>query len=337
MPETPIITVILCTRNREGVISNALASLVRQDFREAWELIVVDNGSTDQTVNVVKDFSKILPIKVVHEPEAGKSRALNRGLDAARGDLIAFTDDDVILAPCWLSALVSASRSHPDATVFCGPILPAFPSNTPHWMPLSIVGHLAFARFTPHKYDGFLQYPNLPFGPNTAVRTKEATGTRFRLDLGPSSDGPFMCEDSDFVIRLYESGKRVFYVAAANVCHLVRPEMITRDYQFERAFHFGRSAVKMNRRLYCFSLGTYNVPYPERDAFEFGVKLNAMYGQLYQFIEGGDALLARIVLAAICGMAWDGRQSYLGRTTKDWLLNHPKYVPPIPARKRVWP
>src|SRR5688500_3500637 len=95
------VTVIICTRNRADQLRRTLESAAAVDTPEhvSWELLVVDNGSTDHTPEVVESFSGRLPIRRVSEPEAGLSNARNRGVAEAKGDYICWTDDDVLIDP----------------------------------------------------------------------------------------------------------------------------------------------------------------------------------------------------------------------------------------------
>src|SRR5690348_3691591 len=109
----PIITVIISTRNRSGMLASTLTSLSEQDSHLPWELLVVDNGSTDETSDVLADFSRrvpTLPMRVLQENTPGKSRALNCAVRCARSSLIAFTDDDVLVASDWIRSFVRGAQ-----------------------------------------------------------------------------------------------------------------------------------------------------------------------------------------------------------------------------------
>ena len=95
------ISLILCTRDRAGALKGALDAVAALDFAGTWEVVLVDNGSSDTTKAVIEDFAKkvAFPVRYVHQPIKGLSNARNAGLAAARGAIIAFTDDD-----CYVSA-----------------------------------------------------------------------------------------------------------------------------------------------------------------------------------------------------------------------------------------
>jgi len=124
-----------------------LEGLTRAITPLPWELLVVDNGSSSETAGVLTRFEGILPIKALTEPKPGKSRAINRALEVAEGSLILFTDDDVTVSVGWMTQLHRASQKYPMAKVFCGPIVPRFPENTPDWIRDHPFAAPAFARF----------------------------------------------------------------------------------------------------------------------------------------------------------------------------------------------
>ena len=113
-----MISVIICTFNRCEMLALTLESFTRietgSDF--TWELIVVDNNSTDATKGVVSEFNTRLPIRYVFESKQGLSRARNCGIAQAQGDIIVFTDDDIIVTNDWLNEITNALKafSHVD-------------------------------------------------------------------------------------------------------------------------------------------------------------------------------------------------------------------------------
>src|SRR5271154_1837494 len=103
------VTVILCTYNRCRVLAKALDSLALSELPDSadWEVLVVDNNSTDQTKAVVQEYGRLHPgrFRYHFEPHPGKSYALNTGIREARGEIFAFIDDDVTVEPTWLENL----------------------------------------------------------------------------------------------------------------------------------------------------------------------------------------------------------------------------------------
>ena len=133
------ITVILCTYNRCQSLPSALDSVTATLLPDSieWEVLVVDNNSTDETRQVVEDFSRRWPdrFRYLFEPRPGKSNALNAGIREAAGDILAFMDDDVFVDPMWLQNLTA--NLHNGAWAGSGGrILPQWNCPPPRWLPL---------------------------------------------------------------------------------------------------------------------------------------------------------------------------------------------------------
>lgn len=104
------VSLIICTRDRCCQLAPCLEAVRRISFERPWELIIVDNGSTDDTAAVVQEFIDSPSIQAVYlfEPKPGKSTGLNTALRVAQGQILAFTDDDCYPAPDFLSRVWSA-------------------------------------------------------------------------------------------------------------------------------------------------------------------------------------------------------------------------------------
>lgn len=120
----PDLTIAICTRNRAARLTRLLRSiqsLTAEPHNKVAEVLVVDNGSTDETRAAVAAFAAV---RYVHEARPGLNFARNAALREARGELIAFLDDDVLVEGGWLKGLEAAWRSRPDAGGFTGLVLP---------------------------------------------------------------------------------------------------------------------------------------------------------------------------------------------------------------------
>lgn len=314
----PEITVIIPTRNRAEVLKETLNSFVSQDTNANWELLLVDNGCIDDTRQVAASFTSRLPLKTLFEVIPGKSRALNRALGVASGRLIAFTDDDVRVSPSWLSELLRAADVYLDGVVFCGPIIPVFPPATPLWLREHGFANAAFANFAPAAAEGILLPPTTPYGPNFAVRADHCLEMQFRLDLGPSINGSFMCEDTEFIERFRQFGVPFIYLPSAAVYHQIRCELISFASLYERAFYLGRSRLIAGMQL--LDLKTFEFsPIPEIFQFERSVISNLYLGQLCQSENFKDSEQSQIVRKSIEGIGWHIDPSFLGKSARDWL------------------
>jgi glycosyltransferase involved in cell wall biosynthesis len=117
-PEPALISVVIPVRNAAGTLPEQLAALAAQTYAGAWEIVLADNGSTDDTVEVARSFDHpVAPLRVVDAcARAGSSYARNHGAENARGDFIAFCDADDVVAPGWLDALARAARDYDAVT-----------------------------------------------------------------------------------------------------------------------------------------------------------------------------------------------------------------------------
>jgi glycosyltransferase involved in cell wall biosynthesis len=236
-------SVILATRNRADLLTQTLAHLARQVSGSAtWELIVVDNRSTDATPAVAAEAATRLPLVLLQEPTPGKNRALNRALAVARGELLIFTDDDIIADPAWISSLVAAARRWPEAAIFGGRILLAFPPGTPDWLKQPLHGAMNFARYDPREPEGPTEH--LPNGPNFAVRACALEGLRYREDIGPQAGAYAMGSETELIARLRGRGASMVYVPSATVQHVVQERQLTDRYLLGRSYRLGRGQVR---------------------------------------------------------------------------------------------
>src|SRR5690349_4215825 len=115
--EKPELAAVICTRNRASLLRRTLASLVSQTLaRSAFEVVVVDDGSSDETRAVIADFAAVLRLRAVSQRHAGLASAKNHGLFVARAPIVFFMDDDDLAHPELLARHVQAHRQHPAPT-----------------------------------------------------------------------------------------------------------------------------------------------------------------------------------------------------------------------------
>jgi glycosyltransferase involved in cell wall biosynthesis len=128
------ISVIICTYNRDELIQDCLRSLVNQTLdSKLYEVIVIDNNSSDNTEKVTKQFIKNLPnFRYVKEIKQGLSHARNRGYHESRGEYIAYTDDDARADKKWLEQAYNIIQEK-KAEIFGGSIRPYYCSPRPKW------------------------------------------------------------------------------------------------------------------------------------------------------------------------------------------------------------
>ena len=131
-----LVTVAICTWNRARLLEQTLEGLrgLQVPAGTDWELLVVDNNSTDDTADVLRHFEGRLPLTAIPETRQGHSHARNAAVVRARGELLLWTDDDVIVDPGWIAAYVSAAAAWPEAAFFGGTVEPWFATAPPDWL-----------------------------------------------------------------------------------------------------------------------------------------------------------------------------------------------------------
>lgn len=241
------ITVVLCTYNRCQSLAKALESVAGSALPDSirWEVLVVDNNSRDKTREVVEDFSRRHPgrFRYLFEPHPGKSYALNSGILAAAGDVLAFIDDDVIVDPHWLQKL-SMPLNDGEWAGSGGRILPQQAVSPPRWLPIGEAYATApLVMFDLGPDAGQLTVP--PFGTNMAFQKRlfDKYGG-FRTDLGPQPGSEIRSEDTEFGSRLLAAGERLRYEPSAIVYHVVPEHRLQKRYFLTWWFDKARGDIR---------------------------------------------------------------------------------------------
>jgi glycosyltransferase involved in cell wall biosynthesis len=251
------LTVALCTWNRARLLDRTLARMRELDVPSglAWELLVVNNNCTDDTDAVITRHADALPLRRLFEPRQGLSNARNCALDHARGDLLIWTDDDVLVEPGWLAAYVRAAADYPEAGYFGGPVEPWFESEPPP----EILRHLpvlrgAFAlvdygpvtrRFVPGE---------APFGANMAYRAELVRSFRFDPNLGRSGTNLIGDEETALFEKLAGEGRFGVWVGAARVRHWVPKERATWAFVWRYYHGLGQTVTRRQGLPACATL-----------------------------------------------------------------------------------
>jgi glucosyl-dolichyl phosphate glucuronosyltransferase len=240
------ITVVICTYNRGRSLATALESVATQTLPQpvGWEILVVDNNSSDETRQVVEDFQLRYPgrIRYLFEQRQGLSHARNAGIRDARGDILAFIDDDETADAEWLQNLTSNLLSGEWAGAG-GRVLAQWNGSRPRWASSNSSFALGpLAAFDPRLEAGQMTVP--PVGANMAFR-KEAFDKygNFRTELGRSGNSLLSNEDIEFGRRLLAAGEQLRYEPSAVTHHPVEEIRARRDYFLAWWFNKGRSDV----------------------------------------------------------------------------------------------
>lgn len=226
---------IIATHNRAPLLRSAVESVMRAARPPALALqcLVIDNASTDDTAEVVRELGRRYgsAVKYVFEPQGGKSQALNTGIAVTTGDLVGMVDDDEEMDPEWLNEVAQAFR---DATVdFAGgPYVPRWAANPPDWVPQQYRGVVGWAEGGHAPAEFGVAFPGILKGGNAVIRRSVlARVGGYATHLGPTPEYRLMsCEDEDMYFRLLAAGARGLYLPRMIVYHHVGAERLTRSY-----------------------------------------------------------------------------------------------------------
>lgn len=246
-------TILICTYNRATFLRDTLDSIARLESppRISWDVLVVDNNSSDETRKVVESHIASYPValRYVFEPTQGKSNALNTGIRATSARTIVFTDDDTRVRPEWLDAAVRPLLERVDIDYTGGPVRPLWGAPRPAWLDErgNLGGTIAVKD---HGSEPFIfeERRRTPLGVNMAVRRSliERVGG-FRPDLGRIGESLLGQEQAEFFYRSRAIGARGLYVPAMVVDHIVPASRLTRRY-FRRWWYWkGVSHARLHR------------------------------------------------------------------------------------------
>ncbi len=237
--EAPDISVLVCTFNRCSDLRAALESALTQETGGAFtfEVVVVDNNSTDDTRRVVEDLAQgHAPLRYVLEPEQGVCHARTRGLSEIRGSIYTVTDDDLVLPQGWLRTVWEVFQSHPEVSVVGGKVLPLWRRDPPAWLTPEHWSPLALLDSGDTEFIAGPERPVCLLAGAYRIADVRAVGG-YRPGLGASGARIGGVDDADLFSRLWESGYRGLYTPRLAVHHKVEAERVTKAYH--RRWHTG--------------------------------------------------------------------------------------------------
>ncbi|WP_229211354.1 MULTISPECIES: glycosyltransferase [unclassified Duganella] len=248
-----MLTVLMATCNGAQTLPKVLDGYCRlQTPRQAWQLIIVENGSSDGTGALIAQYQNRLPLHLISTPDKGKNAALNLAVEWAlrHSDddaLFIFSDDDATPAPDWLLQWERCVAAHADYAVFGGAIEADWAVPPPEWLPrLTPVG-LTFGLTAADLAEGPV-FPGLVWGANMAVRREVFdAGYRYDTSIGPNGGAYAMGSETELTRRLALAGYPAWFCRHAKVAHHIRKHQLTRAYVLDKAWRFGRGKYRQDR------------------------------------------------------------------------------------------
>lgn len=250
MNELPL-SVVICTYNRADLIGLALADLTRQTLNtREFEIIVIDNNSRDTTPEVVRPFTEQYPhIRYFFEGKPGRSIARNRGWQEARGEFVAYLDDDIRVDPQWATAMLRALQQTPRPLAVGGLVEPWYAETPPAWFVRD------FELRSWGDQPGYIPAQRAPFGfaggnMGIAKKVLQQYGG-FQEELGGGGEHmPRMGEETDLFFRIYkdhqaEADRIFWFEPAARIQHWTPARNWQIPYRLQRSHASGAARAWM--------------------------------------------------------------------------------------------
>ena len=237
------ISAIVCTFNRARFLDQAVESLADQSLdRRDYEILVVDNGSKDETRRLVEEKIAAIPnLRYLHEPRMGLSIARNLGVANATGDLIAFLDDDAIACPDWLNTILECfSVLHPSPGLVCGPVAPIWSAPRPSWLKDEFLGNWSVLDWSPTRRQ--LKEDEWVAGANFALPKDVLLSCGgFDESLGRRGRTLLSGEDTKLTEQIRSAGHQILFDPAMAVEHHIHANRLSKSWLYRRAFWGGVS------------------------------------------------------------------------------------------------
>lgn len=241
-------SVVIPTYNRAGDLRETLASLAEIRHPGSWEVLVVDNNSNDATPQVVAEAAVTFPtaLRYMFEPQVGRSAALNAGIKAAAGEIIANTDDDVRFDPDWLQQAEQALVSE-QCDFVGGKVLPIWPETRPGWLSEKGGRHWAVIALLDYGLEAVeFGQRYAPLGVNLAFR-REAFDRAGLWDpgLGRKAGTLLGQEVREWMLRARDAGLRGMYAPKMVVHHVIPANRLRRRYFRKWSYWHGVSRAML--------------------------------------------------------------------------------------------
>ena len=250
-----MISFIICTYNREKYIYECLSRLARNTVKDGWEIVLVNNNSTDNTAAECERFVKdYMPknYRYFVETQQGLSFARNRGIAEAHGDWFVFLDDDTMVEPDYIANLQKNLKEHSEAKAFGGSIEPFFEGEAPAWLsPWTMIYVSAIDlgnAVVPFKNK---QYP---IGANMGISRAaiERVGV-FNTALGRVGNNLMGGEEKDIFNRIRQAGIEILYFPDIKVRHCIPPKRTTKEFIAKLGSGVGQSEKLRTQRIGTFA------------------------------------------------------------------------------------
>ncbi|NRF89435.1 glycosyltransferase family 2 protein [Paenibacillus frigoriresistens] len=245
----PRVSIVICTYNRADLLQITLNALPALKAIDKAEILIVDNNSADHTREISQSFIQRqaggTDVHYLFEQTQGLSAARNRGIQEAKGDIVAFLDDDAVPCMEWIRTIIDTLDSRQDVYALGGVIRPRFETERPKWLikslelPYTIVDRGAAVH----------EYPmnRHPFGANMAIRKSFHDKYLFPTDLGRKGTLLLSGEESWIFEQMKKEGKAILYQPSMVVDHFIPDSRVTKDWIKQRYYYQGVTNGSMHK------------------------------------------------------------------------------------------
>jgi glucosyl-dolichyl phosphate glucuronosyltransferase len=313
--DSPVVSVVMSTFNRAALLPGAVGRLMAQRTDVPYEVIVVDNNSTDHTEAVLADLVRHYAprLKGSSEPRQGVSYGRNKGIELAQGSIIAFTDDDVQVTPEWVAGIAAGLEQYPHVDCVGGRVLPIWTTPRPawvtkqHWSPLALVDYGDEPLEIDHSRSLCLVTANVAY-------------RRAALDaIGWFSPEFLRCQDHELLLRLWDSGRRGMYLPSLVVTCEVPASRLCWSYHQEWYTTHGRFCAQMREG----PAGPHSSPSSGQPLTLFGTPATVYRCLLHS---AAQYVMARVTrrddLARLAEAALRQRRAFVVERAKRWRREH---------------
>jgi len=244
------VSIIICTYKRPMLLESTLQSVVNLDFApNQFEIVVIDNGSDDQSEEVVEAIKRHARCRMSYakEEKLGLSHARNKGIELAQGRIVVFLDDDELVDQKWLKELIKPYDSDERVACVGGKIIPVFPDNKyPSWYSKDIQGFFGGVDNGEQIHE--VNFPREYIGGGNMSFNRQVIleAGMFNVRLGIIGASSYSGEENELALRIKNKGFKVLYTPFAITYHLIERERISKQFFHKRLFQSGKSEIMYN-------------------------------------------------------------------------------------------
>ncbi len=243
------VSVIVPTFNRSALLRQTVESLIRQEFpTDDYEILVIDNACTDDTASVIEHLAantRDRRLRYLYEPVPGLLAGRHRGAAEARGEILAYTDDDIVADPRWLASIAEAFGKQ-DVQLVGGKCLPMWEGRPPDWVEALWIRRrdavmLPYYSIVDLGDRGMPMDPNYIWGLNFSIRKRALYDLGgFHPDCVPPAYQRYQGDgETGLTVKARARGFKAYYSPGAALRHVVARQRLTYDYMESRQFYQG--------------------------------------------------------------------------------------------------